>query len=254
MSEGPGWTRRQALAAAAAAAVIPSRARAFGDASRVDVCELDLGSGSLSRPNAWKRLLYEVKGTTSVECEARSVRLKPEDPALFEHPFSVLVGSGAFAMPSDAGLEQIERYLSYGGFLVVDDTTASENGPFDRSVRELVERMFPTRPLGPMPADHSVFRSFFLLREPLGRVDRFPYLEGVTSDNQTPLVYVRNDLSGALDRGDDGRSTFPCVPGGEGQRREAIKLGINLVLYALTSNYKKDQAHVKQLMKEGRLE
>jgi hypothetical protein len=46
----------------------------------------------------------------------------------------------------------------------------------------------------------------------------------------------------------------PCVPGGESQRREAIKLGINLVLYALTSNYKKDQAHVRQLMKEGRLE
>jgi hypothetical protein len=44
------------------------------------------------------------------------------------------------------------------------------------------------------------------------------------------------------------------VPGGETQRREAIKLGINLVVYALTANYKRDQAHVKQLMKEGRLE
>ncbi|MEQ1505060.1 MAG: DUF4159 domain-containing protein [Myxococcota bacterium] len=245
--------RRQLLVGGASLAVA-SRARAFGEPSRVDIAEIDLGQGTLSRPNAWKRLLYEVKGTTSVECEARSVRLKPEDPALFEHPFSVLIGSGGFAMPSDAGLEQIERYLSYGGFLVVDDTTAAENGPFDQSVRELVERMFPTRPLGPLPSDHSVYRSFFLLKEPLGRVDRFPYLEGVTSDTHSPLVYVRNDLSGALDRGDDGRSINPCVPGGESQRREAIKLGINLVLYSLTSNYKKDQAHVKQLMKEGRLE
>ena len=133
-------------------------------------------------------------------------------------------------------------------------THASEQGPFDRAVRSLVERIYPTRPLGPLPADHSVFRSFFLLKEPLGRVDLFPFLEGVTTDNQTPLVYMRNDLSGALDRGDDGRSTNPCVPDGESQRREAIKLGINLVLYALTSNYKKDQAHVRQLMKEGRLE
>ena len=38
------------------------------------------------------------------------------------------------------------------------------------------------------------------------------------------------------------------------QRREAIKLGINLIVYALTANYKRDQAHVKQLMTEGRLE
>jgi hypothetical protein len=248
------FSRRSALIGAASAMAAPRAARAFGEVTRVDICELDLGAGTLSRPNAWKRLLYEVKGTTSVECEARAVRLKPEDPALFEHPFTVLIGSAAFAMPSDAGLEQLERYLQYGGFLVIDDATGDENGPFDASVRRLVERMYPTRPLGPLPSDHSIFRSFFLLREPLGRLDRFPYLEAITDGSNTPLVYMRNDLSGALDRGDDGRSTNPCVPGGENQRREGIKLGINLVLYALTSNYKKDQAHVRQLMKEGRLE
>jgi Domain of unknown function (DUF4159) len=246
-------TRRTLLAGAVGGALSP-RALAFGPSTRVDICELDLGPGTLSRPNAWQRLLYEVDQTTSVQCEDRSVRLRPEDPALFEHPFSVLIGNGAFAMPSDAGLEQVSRYLSYGGFLVIDDSTAAENGPFDASVRELVDRLFPTRPLGPLPSDHSVFRSFFLLRRPLGRVDRFPFLEGVTSDNLTPLVYMRNDLSGALDRGSNGLEANPCVPDGERQRQEAIKLGINLVLYALTSNYKADQAHVKQLMKEGRLE
>ena len=44
------------------------------------------------------------------------------------------------------------------------------------------------------------------------------------------------------------------IPGGELQRREALKLGINLVMYALTSNYKHDQAHVRALMEEGRIE
>lgn len=244
---------RRTLLAASAALLTPRAARAFGSPTLLDVCELELGPGTLSRPNAWKRLLYEVEGTTSVECEPRAVRVRPEDPALFEHPFAVLLGDGAFSV-SDQGLEQLERYLSYGGFLLVDDTSGADGGPFDRDVRRLLERLFPTRPASPIPADHSVFRSFFLLKRPLGRVDRFPFLEGVTFDNTTPVVYVRNDLSGALDRGDDGRSRFPCVPGGEDQRREAIKLGINLVMYALTSNYKKDQAHVKELMREGRIE
>lgn len=252
-SDRTKWDRRSLLSGAAASLVLPKRALGFGESSRVDVCEIDLGRGTLSRPNAWKRLLYEVMGTTSVTCEARTVRLPPEDPAVFEHPFSVIIGDGGFALPSPAGIEQLERYLSYGGFLVIDDASASD-GAFDKSVRDLVARLYPTKPLGPIPSDHSIFRSFFLLKEPLGRVDLYPWLEGVTTDNATPLVYIRNDLSGALDRGPDGRSTFPCVPGGEHQRREALKLGINLVLYALTSNYKQDQAHVRQLMKEGRLE
>ncbi len=241
--------RRDFLLASAALATL-----GFGETSRVDLCELDLGAGTLSRPNAWKRLLYEVEQTTSVECETRSVRLSPEAPELFQHPFTVLLGDGAFPDVSDQGLEQLERYLQYGGFLLIDDTTAAEGGPFDEAVRNLVSRLFPTRPLGPLPPDHSIYRSFFLLRSPLGRVDRFPFLEGVTVGNLTPVVYCRNDVSGALDRGNDGRPTHSCVPGGETQRREALKLAINLVLYSLTANYKKDQAHVRQLMKEGRLE
>jgi hypothetical protein len=72
--------------------------------------------------------------------------------------------------------------------------------------------------------------------------------------NLAPLVYCRNDLSGALERNADGRHTAACVPGGENQRREAIKLGINLVMYSLTANYKRDQAHVKELMRLRRLE
>lgn len=229
-------------------------AHGFGDPSLLDICELDLGAGTLSRPNAWKRVLYEVIQTTSVECDASSVRLALDDPELFQHPFSVLIGDGGFPAPSATAVEQLERYLQYGGFLLIDDTDGGEGSAFDEAVRNLVARLFPTRPLGPLPPDHSVYRSFFLLRKPVGRLARYPYLEGVAVGNLTPIVYCRNDLSGALDRGDDGRPRHSCVPGGEGQRREALKLGINLILYSLTANYKKDQAHVRQLMKEGRLE
>jgi len=246
-------SRREILAGLGALAT-PGVASAFGKNNLVGIAELDLGAGTLSRPNAWKRLVYEVIQTTSVTCDPRPVRVKADDPELFQHPFLVLLGDGAFDMPSDTGLEQLSRYLSYGGFLVIDDTTGSEASAFDGSVRELVRRIFPTRPMGPIPSDHSVFRSFFLLKKPLGRVDRFAYLEGVTVGNLCPLIYMRNDLSGALDRGEDGRERHACVPGGAVQRRESIKLGINLVMYSLTANYKKDQAHVRELMRQNRLE
>lgn len=246
-------TRRRLLAALAALGLSP-RALAFGDVTKVDIAELDLGPGTTSRPNAWTRLLYEVVHTTSVECEPRSVLLEPADPELFEHPFSVVIGGNRFEQPGVTGIEQLGRYLSYGGFLFFDETTGAETSGFDDAVRDLCNTLFPTRPLSPLPPDHSLYRSFFLLDRPVGRVSRYSYLEGVMVGNVTPVVYCRNDLSGALERGNDGRHKYPVVPGGEWQRREAVKLGINLILYALTANYKKDQAHVRQLMLEGRLE
>ena len=245
--------RRRLLVSAAALGLVRP-AWAFGEAPRIDVGEIDLGPGTVTRPNAWKRLLYEVKQSTSVECETRAVVIDPAKPVLFEHPFCVVQGDGRFEMPSAEATEQLSRYLAYGGFLLFDDTSGTDESGFDASVRELSRRLFPTRPLGPLPTDHSVYRAFFLIRRPVGRVDRFDHLEGVTVGNLAPLIYSRNDLSGALDRGADGRERSACVPGGEFQRREAIKLGINLVLYSLTANYKKDQAHVKELMRLRRLE
>lgn len=245
--------RRQLLGGLGASVLAPRAAYGLGDPTRVDVAELDLGRGTASRPQAWKRLLYELIHSTSVECRPEAVQVTLDQPDFFQHPFTVLLGDGAFALPPDEQLEQLHRYLSYGGFLFIDETSGAEVSPFDDKVRALCDRLFPTRPLAPLPADHSVYRSFFLLERPLGRLARHRHLEGVTIGNLTPLIYCRNDLSGALERRPDGSHAYPCTPGGERQRREAVKLGINLMLYCLTANYKKDQVHVRELMEQNKL-
>ena len=38
------------------------------------------------------------------------------------------------------------------------------------------------------------------------------------------------------------------VPGGERQRELAFRFGVNLVMYALTGNYKADQVHAPALL------
>lgn len=248
-----GITRRSALFGALSLAVA-GRAHAVGPASEVDLAELQLASGTVSRPEAWTRLLFELIQSTSVEAEPRVVTLAPDDPALFRHPFAVLAGNGTLPALSEAAAEQLVRYLSYGGFLFIDDVTGEAESAFDVSVRALVRRLFPTRPLTVLPADHSVYRAFFMRPEPVGRVAVHRRLEGVVQGTMHPLIYGRDDLSGALARRADGADANSCVPGGENQRREAVKLGINLLMYGLTSNYKQDQAHVDQLMREGRLE
>jgi len=245
---------RRDLLKIAGLAALPLPALAFGDSSKVGVAQLAMETGTILRPAAWSRLLYEVQITTSIETAAKVVQVPPESPELFGHPFSVLVGDGVLPSLSDDAIKKLRDYLTYGGFLFIDDSSGLEASPFDGAARDLVGQIFPTHPLVPLPSDHSLYRSFFLIKRPMGRVDTTKWLEGVTIGETTRIIYCRNDLSGALARSPEGRNLYPVTPGGESQRREAIKLGINLMMYALTSNYKKDQAHVRQLMLEGRLE
>ncbi|MEC9389172.1 MAG: DUF4159 domain-containing protein [Myxococcota bacterium] len=248
----PEWTRRSVVAGMAAL-MVPRPAFGLGSGSLFNVAELEVPGASIHRPEAWSRMLHEVIQATSIEADPAIVRVAPDDPALFEHPFAVLVGDGALPEFSDAAIRQLRNYISYGGFLLFDDASGTGRGAFAASVRRISQRIFPTRPLSPLAGDHAVYRSFFLLDRPVGRTRGTGVLEGIQLGPTTPLMMCPADLSGALDRTADGRNRTPLV-GGELQRREATKLSINLVLYALTSNYKHDIAHVVELMRGGRLE
>ena len=46
----------------------------------------------------------------------------------------------------------------------------------------------------------------------------------------------------------DGRHPYATLPGGQTQRVLAYRFGVNLVMYALTGNYKGDQVHVPALL------
>ncbi len=250
------WSRRGLLGRLAAglaiAALRPARALAFGDDAKAHVAELDLGPGTVARPTAWRRMLSEVTMATSVECDLRAVpRVRPEDPSLFEHPFLVLVAERGFAMPSQEGVAQLTRYLDYGGFLFIDDASGSDGSGVDAAARALMRVIYPTRPLVPLAPEHPVFRSFFLIGTPVGRTDRHKVLEGITTGTTTPVMYFRDDLSGALERDALGRER---PMGDPSLRYGAVKLSINLMMYALTSNYKQDQAHVAELLRNQRLE
>ena len=57
------------------------------------------------------------------------------------------------------------------------------------------------------------------------------------------------DLAGALLRDEFGAWAFTCEPGGEAQRERAVRFGINLLMYALCTDYKADQVHIPFLLK-----
>ena len=66
------------------------------------------------------------------------------------------------------------------------------------------------------------------------------------------VVYSQNDLAGAWSRDESGDYDYEVSPGGEPQRELAIRLGINVCMYALCLDYKDDAVHLPLIMKKRR--
>jgi len=236
--------------AALALAARPRGAQAMGDRSRFTIGQLIYQGGNWNpRPAGLRRLLWEVDKRTSIDTRADPVTLRVDDKALFQHPMLWLAGDRAFPLPSEADLARLRRHLGLGGFLVIDSSEAREGGGFDKSARELTAALFPRRALAKLPDTHVIYKSFYLVPSPVGRVLVQPYLEAVEEGGRALVIYSQNDLSGAWARDNFGRWEHECYPGGEIQREHSFRVGINLVMYALCQDYKSDQVHVPFILK-----
>jgi len=196
------------------------------------------------RPMAVPPLMDELMRRTSVVAAKERSVVQLRDRQLFSFPFLYISGKYDFQPFDDEEIETLRRFLSFGGFLLADNALGQLDYGFDRSFRREMTRIFPDKELGKIPLNHAALRSYYLIRRIGGRVATTPYIEGIQLGETTPVVYCHNDLAGAWERNAMGNWANECVPGGEQQRRDAFHLGINLILYAMTGNYKQDLIHV----------
>ncbi|MGH7889315.1 MAG: DUF4159 domain-containing protein, partial [Thermodesulfobacteriota bacterium] len=140
---------------------------------------------------------------------------------------------------------RLRRFLKLGGTLLVDDVSGEEDSAFDSQIRVQLEKILAEFPMALISSDHVIYKSFYLLHSSRGRKIVKPYLEGISfgDEDRTSVIYSRNDLGGAWSEDEFGKWQYECIPGGESQRELALRLGINIIIYALTGNYKKDQIH-----------
>ncbi len=161
--------------------------------------------------------------------------------------------------PSPKAVERINRYLQTGGTILFDTRDGDEQspGPFggaaiaaDRLRRLTAGINMP--PLVPIPPDHVLTKSFYLLHEFPGRWNVGTlWVEPVDdhiNDGVSSVIVGANDWAGAWAIDKDGEPLYAVVPGGEQQREMALRFGINLVMYVLTGNYKSDQVHVPAIL------
>ena len=211
------------------------------------------------------RALFE---RTAIEpADPVAVDIETDDISLY--PFLYWPVTETSPPPSDAAAARINDFLRFGGMILFDTRDADLGGTFDAATPSgrALQRIAMTLdipPLEPVPHDHVLTRTFYLLQDFPGRwanstvwVEASPEAQEVEgmpfrnlNDGVTPVVIGGNDWAAAWAVRDNGQPMFPVGRGldGERQRELAMRFGVNLIMYVMTGNYKSDQVHVPALL------
>ncbi len=164
----------------------------------------------------------------------------------------VLADAGA---PSAAAVASLNDYMGHGGIILIDTRDAGSGEDFSPGAATALARIghgLAIPPLAPLTGDHVLSRSFYLLQDFPGRytgdsvwVQRD---QDRANDSVSPVIIGGNDWAAAWAIDATGHNPYAVMPGGARQRVLAYRFGVNLVMYALTGNYKGDQVHVPAIL------
>src|SRR5262245_40834758 len=174
--------------------------------------------------------------------------------------------------PSEETLKRVDAYMKQGGTVLFDTRDAvlappgsggDTNGPGMLELRKILASL-DIPELEPVPRDHVLTKTFYLLRDFPGRfnsgqlwVEALPSANDEDESSRRParggdgvssIIITSNDFAGAWAIQPDGQPSLPMVEGEPRQRELAFRAGVNIVMYTLTGNYKADQVHVPALL------
>lgn len=184
------------------------------------------------QPSSLAILLKHLAENTTVAVKFKKENVDLRSIDAFAHPILYMTGHEDFAL-TDEEVRNLRRYLHAGGVLFANACCGRKS--FDEAFRRAIRRVLPERELSRIPLEHPMYRSVFPVRQvsytPLVAHERpglrSPTLEGVSLENQLRVIYspygLVNGWSGAPN---------PYARGYEGT--DALKVGINVLVYAMT--------------------
>jgi hypothetical protein len=234
------------LAASGAAAESGPAGKAAEAAAQVTLGYVATGDAATDRISkaGLAGLAHQLILRTSID-HAAPAEVDLERDELSVYPLLYWPISASSQPLSDQAKEKLNRYLSTGGMILID--TRAGAGDARLNLNKLIQGIdVPT--LAPVPPSHVLTKSFYLLDEFPGRVPGGEVWverdQDARNDGVSSVVVGSADWAGAwaVDA-TSGQPLFNLSPGGERQREWAYRFGVNLVMYALTGNYKSDLVH-----------
>jgi hypothetical protein len=184
------------------------------------------GGDWYSDPSSLPNLLEAINERTTIRAAPREENVEITDPKLFQYPYLYMTGHGKVRF-SDEDVKILRNYFAAGGFLHADD-----NYGMDSTFRREIEKVFPDSPLIELPFDHDIYHSFYEFPNGLPKIHEHdakpPQGFGMFYDNRLVVFYTYE-----CDLGDGWED--PDVHNDPPEKREdAIKMGINIIVYSLT--------------------
>jgi hypothetical protein len=189
--------------------------------------QYDGGGDWYANPSSLPNLIAAIATRTSLPIERTEAKVKLTDSALFDYPFLHATGHGEIKL-SETEVRRLREYLTRGGFLHADD-----NYGFDESFRREIARVFPDRPLVEVPYAHPIYHLVYDVPDGPPKIhehDGKPAKGyGIFIGNRLAVYYT---YSADLGNGWEDVGTYPDPPA---LHEQALRLGVNLFSYAITS-------------------
>lgn len=230
--------------------LLSSSVRAMGQSGAFSARRLltTRSSRSSERDSALSQWGRELVRRTSAPAVFEPSKVAADSPALLDEPFVV------WSDDSDPGeltlgeRRHLEAFLRLGGVLLVDDSQP-ESGVFSAAARRELRRILPESPPITLEPSHVIFKSFYLVKRPMGRVAGPPRVDGIVRGRLPQVLFLSCDLLGALATRQDGSFRFEISAQLPQQRELAIRFAVNLAMFVLCSDYKDDQVHAEWIMR-----
>jgi hypothetical protein len=245
------WSRRRFFGGLALSLLGLSKSvQAMGQSGTFSARRLATGKqpASVERDSGLARWSWELMRRTSAPARMTANIISAASPELLDEPFVLWSGSGDIEPLLPTERRGIEAFIRLGGILIVDDAHP-ESGNFSRAARRELRRVVPESPVTTLESTHVIFKSFYLLKRPYGRVVGSERVEAIVRGSTAQVLFLPCDLLGALASKPDGSFRFETEPSGKRQRELSIRFAVNIAMYVLCSDYKDDQVHAPWLMR-----
>jgi hypothetical protein len=183
------------------------------------------GGDWYANPTSLPNLARFINQNTNMKVAPQEDLVEPGSSQLFQYPYVYMTGHGNVKF-SESEAKNLRTYMLAGGFMHIDD-----NYGMDKYIRDEIKKIFPDKPLVEVPYNHPIFHEQFDFPNGLPKIhehDNKPAQGfGIFEKDRLILFYTFEcDLG-------DGWEDQSVHNDPEEVRQKALRMGTNVVIYAL---------------------